>query len=69
MASGSPLLHKPCVDDRYKKCGIICADVKCRYIPTRGEIREMKGRDVREGRCYACQGTVLVRESEVERRE
>jgi hypothetical protein len=49
---------------RYKKCGIICADVKCRYIPTRSEIRELQGRGHRQ--CYTCQGNVIVRGDGVE---
>jgi hypothetical protein len=49
------------VNDRYKKCGIICADAKCRYIPTRSEIRELKSQGVRGGgHCYACKGDVIV---------
>ena len=51
---------------RYKKCGIICADAKCRYIPTRSQIRELKGgRGC--GQCYACQGDVIVLGEDVER--
>jgi hypothetical protein len=53
---------------RYKKCGIVCADVKCRYIPTRSEIRELKAQGMAEARCYACQGKVLVRGEGAERR-
>ena len=54
---------------RYKKCGIICADNKCRYIPTRSEIRELKNLGVRGGgRCYACGGDVIVGGDGVERR-
>lgn len=50
---------------RYKKCGIICADKKCRYIPTRSEIHELKRQGVRgRGRCYACRGDVIIREKE-----
>jgi hypothetical protein len=53
--------HKCEVNDRYKKCGIICADAKCRYIPTRSEIRELKSQGVRGGgHCYACKGDVIV---------
>lgn len=47
--------------NRYKKCGIICADNKCRYVPTRSEINELKNKGVRGGeQCYACQGDVIV---------
>ena len=49
---------------RYKKCGIICADRTCRYIPTRSEIRKLKttnGRDA--GRCYSCKGKILLRKA------
>ena len=49
------------INIRYKKCGIICANVKCRYIPTRGEIREMKARKSHNKNCYTCQGHVLLR--------
>ena len=47
---------------RYKKCGIICADVKCRYIPTRSELRELRSQGIRDGgRCYVCKGDVIFR--------
>ena len=52
-------------DGRYKKCGIICADVGCRYIPTRSEIREMKHQGGRAGQCYACKSDIVTRENEV----
>ena len=47
---------------RYKKCGIICADVKCRYIPTRSELRELRSQGIRDGgQCYVCKGDVIFR--------
>ena len=55
---------------RYKKCGIICADKKCRYIPTRTEIGELKVKGIRGGRqCYVCHGEVIVCGEGVERHD
>ena len=56
--SGTPSFQTA-TNQRYKKCGIICADIKCRYIPTRSEIRELLGKGVRAGICYACRGKVI----------
>ena len=46
---------RPRVNSRYGKCGIICTNQKCRYVPTKGNIRT-SGRKY----CHYCKGKEII---------